>query len=126
VGITFDPTLGHILVADAGNARIQRLDTELRPMDAYPVQEWEDLDPSNKPDLAALPDGRILASDPAHGRILLLDSAGQVVAALSSVGATPLAFPRGIAYDPARQFVFASEGTANQVRRFPLSDFAFR
>jgi hypothetical protein len=49
-----------------------------------------------------------------------------VVAALNSVGGTPLAFPRGIAYDADRQFVFASEGAANQVRRFPLSDFAFR
>ncbi|TET98316.1 MAG: hypothetical protein E3J29_03780, partial [Dehalococcoidia bacterium] len=126
VGITFDPTQGHILVADAGNARIQRLDTELHPIVAYPIQEWEDLDPLNKPDLAALPDGRILASDPAHGRILLLDNAGQVVVALSSVGGTPLAFPHGIGYDAARQFVFVSEGTANHVRRFPLSDFAFR
>jgi len=126
VGITFDSTLGHILVVDAGNARIQRLDTELRPIVDYPIQEWEDLDPANKPDLTALPDGRILASDPAHGRILLLDNAGRVVAALSSVGGTPLLFPHGLAYDPARQFVFASEGTADQVRRFPLSDFAFR
>ncbi|TET95049.1 MAG: hypothetical protein E3J29_07505, partial [Dehalococcoidia bacterium] len=126
VGITFDPALGHILVADAGNARIQRLDTELRPMAAYPIQEWEDLDPANKPDLAALPDGRVLASDPAHGRILLLDEVGQVVAALNSVGGAPLVFPHGVAYDAARQFVFVSESAANQVRRFPLSDFAFR
>ena len=126
VGITFDPALGHILIADAGNARIQRLSTELHPIVAYPIQEWEDLDPLNKPDLAALPDGRILASDPAHDRILLLDNAGQVVVALSSVGGTPLAFPHGVAYDADRQFVFVSEGTANHVRRFPLSDFAFR
>ncbi len=126
VGITFDSTLGHILVADAGNARIQRLDTELSPIAAYAIQEWQDLDPVNKPDLAALPDGRILASDPAHGRILLLDEAGQVVVALDSVAGAPLAFPQGLAYDAARQFVFVSEVTANQVRRFPLSDFAFR
>jgi DNA-binding beta-propeller fold protein YncE len=126
VGITFDASLTSILVADAGNARIQRLSTELRPIIAYAVKEWEDLDPANKPDLAALPDGRILASDPAHGRILLMDDAAQVIAALDSVGGTPLALPRGVAYDAERQFVFVSEGAANQVRRFPLSDFAFR
>jgi uncharacterized protein (TIGR03663 family) len=126
VGITFDATTGQMLVADAGNARIQRLDSELRAIAAYPIEEWADLDPANKPDLAALPDGRILASDPAHGRILLLDEDGQVVAALNSVRGTPLAFPHGLAYDAARRFVFVSEGTANQVRRFPLSDFALR
>ncbi len=126
VGIAFDGTLGHMLIADAGNARIQRLDGELTPIAGYPIQEWEDLDPANKPDLAALPDGRILASDPAHGRILLLNEVGRVVAALNSVGGMPLAFPHGVAYDAERQFVFVSEGAANQVRRFPLSDFGFR
>jgi uncharacterized protein (TIGR03663 family) len=126
VGITFDATTGQMLVADAGNARIQRLDSELPAIAAYPIEEWADLDPANKPDLAALPDGRILASDPAHGRILLLDEDGQVVVALNSVRGTPLAFPHGLAYDAARRLVFVSEGTANQVRRFPLSDFAFR
>jgi len=126
VGVAFDRTVSHILVADAGNARIQRLDANLHPIAAYPIEEWKDLDPTNKPDLAALPDGRILASDPAHGRILLLDDAGQVLFALSSVRGTPLVFPRGIAYDAERQFVFVSEGPANHVRRFPFSDFAFR
>jgi uncharacterized protein (TIGR03663 family) len=126
VGITFDPASGDILVADAGNARIQRLDAELHPIAAYPIEEWEDLAPTNKPDLAVLPDGRILASDPAHGRILLLDAAGQVIDAVTSVGGTHLAYPHGIAYDASRQAVFVSEGTADQVRRFPLSDFAIR
>ena len=126
VGIAFDAITGDFLVADVGNARIQRFDSEMRAIAAYPIDEWKDLDPRNKPDLAVLPDGRILASDPVHGRILLLDQAGSVIASLSSVSGEALAFPRGIAYDADGGFVFASEGAAGRVRRFPLSDFALR
>jgi len=126
VGIAFDPVTGDFLVADVGNARIQRFDSEMRAIAAYPIDEWKDLDPRNKPYLAVLPDGRILASDPVHGRILLLDQAGSVVASLSSVSGEALAFPRGIAYDADGEFVFTSEGAAGRVRRFPLSDFALR
>ncbi len=87
---------------------------------------WRDLAPSNKPDLAALPDGRFLASDPAHGRVLLLSADGRVTASVSAIDGTALAFPRGLAYDADSNFVFVSEGTAGRLRRFPLSDFAFR
>ncbi len=113
-------------MADAGNARIQRIDSEMNAVAAYPVEEWQDLDPANRPDLEALPDGRLLVGDPAHGRILLLGRTGRVVAALDAVLGEPLAYPRGLAYDAGGEFVFASEGTADRVRRFPLSDFALR
>jgi uncharacterized protein (TIGR03663 family) len=126
VGITFDPVTGDFLVADVGNARIQRFDSEMQAIAVYPIDAWSDLDPRNKPDLAALPDGRILASDPVHGRILLLDQAGSVIASVSSVSGEALAFPRGIAYDSDGGFVITSEGAAGRVRRFPLSDFALR
>ena len=126
VGIAFDPVTGDFLVADVGNARIQRFDSEMQAIAAYPIDEWKELNAANKPYLAALPDGRILASDPVHGRILLLDQGGSVIASLSSVNGEALAFPRGIAYDADGGFVFASEGAAGRVRRFPLSDFALR
>jgi sugar lactone lactonase YvrE len=126
VGIAIDARARQILVADAGNARIQRFDAELRPVAEYAIKEWEDLAPSNKPDLAVLPDGRLLVSDPAHGRVLLVGTDGAVAATLSDAGGEALAAPRGIAYDEAGGFVFVSEGTAGRVRRFPLSDFALR
>ncbi len=126
VGITIDPATGDALVADAGNARVQRIGPNMNPVAAYPIEQWRDLDPVNRPDLVGLPDGRYLASDPAHGRILLVTPDGRVVAVLSAVLGEALAFPRGLAYDAAGEFVFASEGTADRVRRFPLSDFALR
>jgi DNA-binding beta-propeller fold protein YncE len=124
VGIAFDPTTGDFLVADAGNARIQRFDAALTPLAAYPIEAWQELHPANKPDLAVLPDGRILASDGPGGSVLLLDSEGIVVATLSAVREQALAFPRGLAYDAAGGFVFVSELTGDRVRRFPLTDFA--
>jgi len=126
VGIAIDAKARQILVADAGNARIQRFDAELGSVAQYAVKEWEDLAPTNKPDLAVLPDGRLLVSDPAHGRVMLVATDGQVVAALDRVGGEALAAPRGIAFGAADEFVFASESTAGRVRRFPLSDFALR
>jgi uncharacterized protein (TIGR03663 family) len=126
VGITFDPLSGDVLIADVGNARIQRFDTSLAFVAEYPVVQWLDVHPANKPDLAALPDGRILAGDPAHNRLLLVSREGGVAASLDAVGGIGLAFPRGIAYDFAGSRVFVTEGTADRVRRFPLSDFAFR
>src|SRR3990172_13210313 len=106
VGIAIDAEARQILVADAGNARIQRFDAALRPIAQYAVKEWEDLDPTNKPDLAVLPDGRLLVSDPAHGRLMLLATDGLMVATLDSVGGEALAAPRGIAFDAAGGFVF--------------------
>jgi uncharacterized protein (TIGR03663 family) len=126
VGIAIDAEARQILVADAGNARIQRFDAALRPIAQYAVKEWEDLEPTNKPDLAVLPDGRLLVSDPAHGRVLLMGTDGLVAASLDGVGGEALAAPRGIAFDEAGGFVFVSESTAGRVRRFPLSDFALR
>ena len=101
-------------------------DAELRPVAQYAVKEWDDLDPTNKPDLAVLPDGRLLVSDPAHGRVMLVGTDGRVADTLDAVGGEALAVPRGIAFDASGEFVFASESTAGRVRRFPLSDFARR
>jgi uncharacterized protein (TIGR03663 family) len=126
VGVAIDPTTGDALVADVGNARIQRFDSDLAAIAVYPVAEWKDLDPANKPDLVVLPDGRLLAGDPSHGRILLIEGDGEAIASLAIVGRAALAFPRGLAYDESGGWVFVSEGTADRVRRFPLSDFALR
>ena len=126
VGIAIDANAHQILVADAGNARIQRFDVELKPIVQYAVEEWEDRAPANKPNLAVLPDGRLLISDPAHGRVLLMGTDGRVAASLEAVAGEGLGAPRGLAYDEASGFVFVSEGTAGRVRRFPLSDFALR
>ncbi|MBI2912648.1 MAG: TIGR03663 family protein [Chloroflexi bacterium] len=117
---------GSIFVADAGNARIQKFDAAFGFVAAYPIEQWADLDPRNKPYLAALPDGRLLASDGPHGRILLINQEGTVTDSLSAILGDPLSFPGSVAFDPASGFVYVADAAAGEVRRFPLTDFALR
>jgi len=125
---------GSIFIADAGNARIQKFDAEFKLVAAYPIEQWKDLDPRNKPYLAALPDGRLLASDGPHGRILLIDQEGRVTASLHAVLGHALSFPASVAFDPASGpsaslrtgFVYVADAGTGEVRRFPLTDFALR
>ncbi len=117
---------GAIYVADAGNARIQKFDKELKLAAVWPVESWADRSPLNKPQLELLPDGRLMATDGPHGRIMLIDREGLVVAQLDTVAEVPLFFPAGIAFDAERGYVYVTDGLAGHVRRFPFTDFALR
>jgi len=117
---------GSIYVADAGNARIQKFDAAFAFVAAYQVENWSDRDLRNKPHLEALPDGRVIATDGTHGRVLLIGQDGGALAHLDTVAEAPLFFPAGVAYDDERGFVYVTDGPAGHVRRFPLSDFALR
>lgn len=125
VGITIGAD-GSVYVADAGNARIQKFAPDMAFVAEFPVAEWADRDPRNKPYLAALPDGRLLATAGPRGRVLLLGSDGQVQAAIDRVGELPFFFPAGVAYEAERGFVYVTDGVAGFVARFPLTDFALR
>lgn len=125
VGIALGPD-GSIYVADAGNARIQKFASDLSFVAEFPIVEWGDRDPRNKPYLEALPDGRLLATDGPHGRVLLVGQDGAVQASVDSVGEVPLFFPAGVAFDAERGFVYVTDGAAGHVARFPLTDFALR
>jgi len=124
-GIAVGPD-GAIYVADAGNARIQKFDAGFRFVAAWAVEDWADRHPRNKPLLEALPDGRLIATDPAHGRLLLFSNAGTVTARLDSVLDVPLFSPGGVAFDAAGGYVYVTDGLAGHVRRFPFTDFALR
>lgn len=117
---------GSLYVADAGNARVQKFGPDMSFVTEFRVEEWADRDPRNKPYLAALPDGRLLATAGPRGRVLLLGSDGQVQAAIDRVGELPFFFPAGVAYEAERGFVYVTDGVAGFVARFPLTDFALR
>jgi sugar lactone lactonase YvrE len=113
-------------VADAGNARIQAFDAGFTFRTAWPLEEWADRLPANQPQIEALPDGRLIATDPAHSRILLINTSGQVTATLDNVLDLPLFSPNGVAFDPEARFMYITDGRAGHVRRFPFTDFALR
>ena len=93
---------------------------------AWPLEDWADRNPRNKPQLEALPDGRLIATDPVHSRLLLLSNDGRVTARLDTALDVPLFSPNGVAFDRERGFVYVTDGLAGHIRRFPFTDFALR
>ena len=117
---------GAIYIADAGNARIQKFDASFNLVGMWPIEDWADRNPRNKPQLEVLPDGRIIATDPAHNRLLLLSKDGRVTARLDTALDVPLFSPNGVTFDQERRFVYVTDGLAGHIRRFPFTDFALR
>ena len=124
-GIAVGPD-GAVYVAEAGNARIQKFDAAFQFVAAWPIEDWAERLPRNKPQIEALPDGRLIATDAPHGRLLLIGSDGRVTARLDTVADVPLFSPEGVAFDAERRFVYATDGLTGHVRRFPFTDFALR
>jgi len=113
VGIA-DDGRGSLYVADAWNGRIQRF----RQGDAseFPVG-WRSRDVLAKPYLTILRDGRILASDPENGRLLLFEADGRPAGAWRPEdGSVPL----GVAALADGGFVF-SDAAASTVQVVPGS-----
>ena len=117
---------GSVYVADAGNARIQKFDAGFRFVASWAVEDWADRHPRNKPQIEALPDGRVIATDPAHGRLLLFSNVGTVSARVDTALDVPLFSPGGVAFDAAGGYVYVTDELAGHIRRFPLTDFALR
>src|SRR6185503_978522 len=69
-----------VFVADTWNRRIQRLGPALEPVAEWPFPGWEGRGLLNKPFLAVDEDGRVYASDPEKGRVLVLGPGGEPLA----------------------------------------------
>ena len=113
VGLAYD-ALGRLYVADAWNARIQRFEADFSAPVSFPTG-WSSREVMAKPYLAVLGDGRIVASDPGNGLLLLLDAEGE-----SSGLWRPEADsqPIGVAALADGGFVF-SDGRRNELQVVP-------
>ncbi|MHB8577125.1 MAG: NHL repeat-containing protein, partial [Dehalococcoidia bacterium] len=118
---------GTIYVADAWNNRIETFDSKFTFKSEIALGgSWVDgqngKDIENKPYLAALPDGTLLASFPDGNALVQYDATGKVLRSTNRLPgmATPLQRPLGIAVDASGN-VIVSDSILNEVVRLPES-----
>jgi predicted membrane-bound mannosyltransferase/DNA-binding beta-propeller fold protein YncE len=124
-GIAVGPD-GSIYVAERLGARIQKFDPAGKFVAAWPIADWEERSLRNNPRIDVLPDGRVIATDASHARLLLVSKEGRVTARLDTVVDAPLFSPEGLVFDAERGYVYMTDGLAGHIRRFPFTDFALR
>jgi DNA-binding beta-propeller fold protein YncE len=115
VGLTTDGS-GGFLVADAWSGRVLRFGSGMTPAGSFNVP-WTSRDVPNKPYLAVLKDGRIVASVPERGRLYLYDASGKE---LGSWQPLPSSRPIGVAASADGGFVF-TDAAMNQVQIVPAA-----
>jgi DNA-binding beta-propeller fold protein YncE len=98
---------GDIFVADYWNQRIQRFNANFDYIDEIAVPSWGSRGVTDRAYIAVLDDGRILATDPANGRIAVFRPTGEEEASrrVAEVGAASR--PIGITSDGAGRVYIA-------------------
>jgi DNA-binding beta-propeller fold protein YncE len=99
VGLAIDGDT--LVVADAWNGRIQRLDRNGTPISSVPVQGWENKGVPNKPYIATGPDGVVYATMPERGEVFAISPSGQMTPVRRAADrSNRVSFPTGIAVGP--------------------------
>ena len=113
---------GDIFVADFWNKRIVHFDKDLKSKGIINVDAWGSQAVTERGYLALLADGRILATDPTHGKILAFGADGAPLASydLPKEGAQAQARPVGIATDGTS--VVVTDSIGNVARKILLSE----
>ncbi len=113
---------GDIFVADFWNKRIVHLDKDLKSLGEIKIEAWGSQAVTERGYIALLPDGRILATDPTHGKVLVFGADGAPLAEyeMPKEGAQAAARPIGIATDGTS--VVVTDSIGNVARKIPLSE----
>ncbi|MDE3096005.1 MAG: TIGR03663 family protein [Chloroflexota bacterium] len=113
---------GDVYVADFWNRRILHFTKDFTLVgQPIPVSAWGSNAVTNRPYLALLPDGRLLATDPEHGKVLIFAADGKPAGEYSVPGEGNVAArPVGIAADGTS--VLVSDGASSVVRKIPLAE----
>lgn len=113
---------GDIYVADFWNKRIVHLDKDLKPLGEIKIDAWGSQAVTERGYIALLAGGRILATDPTHGKVLAFGPDGAPIADydMAKEGAQTAARPIGIATDGTS--VVVSDSIGNIARKIPLSE----
>jgi predicted membrane-bound mannosyltransferase/DNA-binding beta-propeller fold protein YncE len=108
---------GDIYVADYWNRRIQHFDAQFTFLDEVEMPGWGSQGITDRAYLTALPDGRVLATDPANGKVIVINSAGEKQEWRLIEGATR---PIGIGADANGQ-VYITDSMNSTVNRVALA-----
>jgi sugar lactone lactonase YvrE len=101
VGIALGPN-GNVYVADSGNARISIFTPDGEPVAQWPVSAWPapapgGLPPAFQPYLAFDADGNLYATASNAGQVLVFDSEGELISAVTDADGERLTQPVGVA-----------------------------
>ncbi len=123
VGIAIGPG-GDIFIADYWNLRIVRITASFEPIGAIEVPSWGSNYVTDRPYVLVLDDGRLLATDPAHGTVLVFGPDGTLlhtyeVPDRQGTPARPIGLARAADGD-----ILVSDSAGNVVRKIPLSEIA--
>src|SRR5207302_10506393 len=115
VGVALDAQ-GNVWVADTWNARIQKLSPNGEPLAQISIPNgWQSQSVTNKPYLAVDGQGRVIASFPDQGRLVLFGADGQQV---KEVPTLDNAAPVGVAF-AADGRILVAEAKSNVVESLP-------
>jgi sugar lactone lactonase YvrE len=122
VGLAVAPN-GDVFVADYWNKRIVHFTKDFEPVgQPISVPSWGSNAVTNRPYLALLLDGRLLATDPENGKVLVFNADGSKAAEYAVPGAAQGASARPIGISTDQTSVFVADGAGSVVRKIPLAD----
>lgn len=110
---------GDIYVADYWNKRIQRFNSSFQHIGDIEVESWGSHGVSDRAYIAVMEDGRVLATDPAGGRFIVIDPQGETERSWRIAAPGAGSRPIGIAFDDEN--VYVTDSFASSVVRIPLS-----
>ncbi|HZP56422.1 MAG TPA: flippase activity-associated protein Agl23 [Dehalococcoidia bacterium] len=120
VGLAVAPN-GDVYLADYWNKRIVHYDKDFNARGQIAVPSWGSHNVTDRPYLALLPDGRLLATDPANAKVLVFAADGSPLPSydVPQVNGQP-ARPVGVWVDG--DSVLVSDGASNVVRKIPVAE----
>lgn len=96
---------GDVYVADYWNQRIQHFDSDFQYIDEIAILSWGSHGITDRAYIVAIDGGRVLATDPANGRIAVLDANGDELGSWRIADSEIPSRPIGIAWDGANVYI---------------------
>jgi sugar lactone lactonase YvrE len=121
VGLAVAPN-GDVYLADYWNKRILHVNKDFQPAGpAIPVPSWGSNAVTDRPYLALLLNGRLLATDPANGKVLIFKPDGTPAGEYAVPGENN-GSPKPVGVTSDNVSVFVADASAGVVRKIPLAE----